>query len=334
MLSTSMTALPRVPQFPSPVSADWTAAYTRCLDSEASASGSSGVQSWVLGYLLLQAPTQSGRNSLSREINSCLDHEKLHELCMLYINHFVRAFKAGTKSPTASPSYHPSEEPTNHLNAKSKALRRDRYRCALSGSFDWTSVTTIGSVQQEYVNLPSPKPGSVPTQAAHIFPQSTNRGISGGDKHMYAAGVWAVLEHFCRSSMLDRLDGDNIHRLENIITMPQHLHTLFDGLDIWLEEDQNIANHYQVCALNREFLPAGFPTDVTFTTPDPEKLPLPSPDLLLLHAICARVARLSGAGQYVGTVLRDLEDTTVLSPGGESAQLLFHALAPLDTVGY
>ncbi|KAK0186566.1 hypothetical protein F5146DRAFT_135716 [Armillaria mellea] len=33
---------------------------------------------------------------------------------------------------------------------------------------------------------------------------------------------------------------------------------------------------------------------VTFTTPDPEALPLPSPTYLAIHAACCRVAHLSG----------------------------------------
>ena len=37
---------------------------------------------------------------------------------------------------------------------------------------------------------------------------------------------------------------------------------------------------------------------VTFTTPDEEKLPLPSPKFLSLHATCSKVAYLSGTADY------------------------------------
>ena len=47
---------------------------------------------------------------------------------------------------------------------------------------------------------------------------------------------------------------------------------------------------------------------MTFTTPDPVKLPLPSPSYLELHAACCKVANLSGADEYVETILREMED--------------------------
>ncbi|PBK88951.1 hypothetical protein ARMGADRAFT_1065295 [Armillaria gallica] len=47
---------------------------------------------------------------------------------------------------------------------------------------------------------------------------------------------------------------------------------------------------------------------VTFTTPDPEALPLPSPAYLAIHAVCCRVARLSGAADYVEELLREEEE--------------------------
>ncbi|KAH7906958.1 hypothetical protein BJ138DRAFT_1161323 [Hygrophoropsis aurantiaca] len=144
---------------------------------------------------------------------------------------------------------------------------------------------------------------------------------------MDSAGVWAVLQRFGLEYLMDELNGDKIHRLENIITLRPDLHSLFDTLDLWLEEDQSTANRYKICFSTGMRL--GFPVFVTFTTPDPEHLPLPSPDLLLLHAVCARVAHLFGAGEYVDEILKDLEETRVLSPTGESAELLFHALAPL-----
>jgi hypothetical protein len=65
---------------------------------------------------------------------------------------------------------------------------------------------------------------------------------------------------------------------------------------------------------------------MTFTTPDPEKLPLPSQKYLEIHAACARVAHLSGADEHIDKVLRELEHTQVLSKDGTSAEALEHAL--------
>jgi len=54
--------------------------------------------------------------------------------------------------------------------------------------------------------------------------------------------------------------------------------------------------------------------------------PAPDPRYLRIHAACARVAHLSGAGEYILTVLRDMETTVVLAKDGSSSDLLHHAL--------
>jgi hypothetical protein len=38
---------------------------------------------------------------------------------------------------------------------------------------------------------------------------------------------------------------------------------------------------------------------MTLRSPDLEKLPLPSPEYLQIHAACAKVANLSGASNYI-----------------------------------
>jgi hypothetical protein len=82
----------------------------------------------------------------------------------------------------------------------------------------------------------------------------------------------------------------------------------------------------------------GVQKTVTFDVPDNviqdchaagKPLPeLPSPDLIALHAACARVARMSGAAEYLDRFERDVEETTVLASDGSSAHLL-HGLLNL-----
>lgn len=63
-------------------------------------------------------------------------------------------------------------------------------------------------------------------------------------------------------------------------------------------------------------------------------LPVPDPQYLALHAACARVAHLSGAGEYIDKVLREIEETTVLANDGGS-KVLYHALVRrLDAEAY
>ena len=93
---------------------------------------------------------------------------------------------------------------------------------------------------------------------------------------------------------------------------------------------QDIPNTYKLCAAHRFFIDPRWKSTVTFTTPDAVKLPVPSPSYLELHAACCRVANLSGAGEYIDKILRDMEDIQVLSQDGASAEALQYALWPLS----
>ena len=63
---------------------------------------------------------------------------------------------------------------------------------------------------------------------------------------------------------------------------------------------------------------------MTFTSR--EGLPVPKREYLELHATCAKVAHLSGAAEYIDKIHRDMEEITVLSSDGASADILEHAL--------
>jgi hypothetical protein len=58
-----------------------------------------------------------------------------------------------------------------------------------------------------------------------------------------------------------------------------------------------------------------------FTTPDPVNLPLPSPHLIALHAACAKVAHLSGAGEYIDHIHENMEEISVLAHDGTSSEV-------------
>lgn len=73
---------------------------------------------------------------------------------------------------------------------------------------------------------------------------------------------------------------------------------------------------------------ADLPQVVTFTSTDPHCLPVPDPRYLALHAACACVAHLSGAGEYLSSIDSDLEAMQVLESDGSAAGLLKAALLP------
>ena len=69
---------------------------------------------------------------------------------------------------------------------------------------------------------------------------------------------------------------------------------------------------------------------VTFSTSDPEKLPVPAPELLALHATCCKVAHFSGAAEYIDEIYHDADEMGVLSADGASGDVLTYMLLSLS----
>ncbi|KAK0449776.1 uncharacterized protein EV420DRAFT_1275047, partial [Desarmillaria tabescens] len=115
-----------------------------------------------------------------------------------------------------------------------------------------------------------------------------------------SAAVYAFLARLGGEDVLDILNGNDINRLDNIITLCRYLHEPFDKLQMYLTAIKvwvyNCRDHtYAVETLFDKMLSHIPENPVTFTTDDPENFPLPSPFLLALHRACARVAHFSGA---------------------------------------
>ena len=87
---------------------------------------------------------------------------------------------------------------------------------------------------------------------------------------------------------------------------------------------QNLPNQYTLRSVHPVVL-ANLPQTVTFTAQN--NLPLPSSHYLALHAACAKVAHLSGAGD---TVDRDIDTTRVLARDGSSARVLAGAMTKIS----
>jgi len=95
---------------------------------------------------------------------------------------------------------------------------------------------------------------------------------------------------------------------------------------------QNVENKYKLEAAER-FILNDYPEYVAFKTPDPVKFPVPSAVYLSIHAACAKVAHLSGAGACIDKFYQDMDDSTTLDPNGASAEMLEHAIFELQAAG-
>jgi len=300
----------------------------------------------ILGYLIHHVPTDRGLRTVVHEIVSCADDSALLEVGKMYYNHYIRAFRAN-KGRTPIPTNHASrlsfdtiadmindtlvEAPQSHAYAKKNALIRDGYRCVVTGKYDAGSYYEIRELEDKVRADSSLRVGA--TECAHIFAESTNSSIElGSAKREYAATMWAVMNRFGHEELPDELNGSKVHRLENVITMVSEFHTFFDQLKIWFVPT-NEENRYKLESPDQTIL-RDYPQYVTFTTPDPVKYPVPSRTYLGIHAACAKVAHLSGAGQCIDKFYRDLEDWKTLDPDGGSVDMLEHAIFGLQISGY
>ncbi|GBE87980.1 hypothetical protein SCP_1202060 [Sparassis crispa] len=232
------------------------------------------------------------------------------------------------------------EAPQDHRAAKLLCLVRDNYRCVVTGRYD---AATDRSKYLEDKTFVPPTP-IAPTKLAHITAESTYSNIKGGTSlfssdencpspRSYAASVWAVLDHFGKVGVVDhQLNEGGMHRLQNVMTMSLDAHIFFNALEIWFKEIG--ADRYRLCA-QRDSVLTVLGVDINnpviqLATTD-AGLPLPDPRLLSLHATCAKVAHLSGAGEYIDAILRDMEELKLLASDGGSAHVLQDALLQWQT---
>ncbi|KAJ8597921.1 hypothetical protein M405DRAFT_779056 [Rhizopogon salebrosus TDB-379] len=308
-------------------------AYDVCLVFESRASEASDTRGHkpselvcarLLGYMLIHAPVDTGRDYLAKAILSCTDDDDgLKRLGKFYFDHFIRLFKSA-KGPTPSPSLHPSrpsfdddqealkyglvEAPKDQSTAKKHALIRDDYRCIVTGNTDFHSEENIPHIAERFLHERVP---TVYTQAAHIFPVSTNKRIATDEERHpntdYAATAWAVADRFGGVKVTEELNGAKIHHLGNVMTMQVDVHMKFDSLTIWFEEtvccvSKRHTEQIQYLRSQGGQLGRSSPHCYIYNNP-----PLPDPRYLQVHAACAQVANLSAAGECIDRVIRDLE---------------------------
>ena len=136
------------------------------------------------------------------------------------------------------------------LTPTDQALFRDGYRCVVTGKYDMSSVLVIKELREKLNADRSLKTDG--TQCAHIFAESTNQDIDLGSSKVrpclsawflmiifcierdYAATMWAVMVRFGYTQLPDDLNGSNVHRLENVMTVVPGFHLAFDWLKVWL----------------------------------------------------------------------------------------------------
>ncbi|KAG2007981.1 hypothetical protein CC2G_013463 [Coprinopsis cinerea AmutBmut pab1-1] len=293
----------------------------------------------ILGYLLHYAPTEQARASVVDGIIACDgDDERVLEFGEVFLD-FIRVLhskKGEMRTPPEFPDDRRydlrlerveclSELPKDDWTVKKYALKRDGYRCMLTGAFDATACEQLPEILAKLTE--NPKNTYTETECWYILPDAMNRGVDDDHdadnlKGPWGSTVWRLPQRFGYNHILNELNDSNINRLDNVLTLAPEVRIAFDNLKIWLVPSGDPEpNTYKVEASHPLRL-RKFPKVIRFQSSDPENLPLPDPRFLEIHALCAKVAHFSGATSYLDRLLRDYEDSTVLADDGSHAELL------------
>jgi hypothetical protein len=111
------------------------------------------------------------------------------------------------------------------------------------------------------------------------------------------------------------IEGPDIDRSRNALTLKIDLHRQFGNFKVFFEPT-NQPNSYRIdSTLRQPFRNRIFPINRTlFLTPE-RTIDPPSARLLAVHNAICQILHLSAAGNYIDSILRDLDDGAVQSDG-------------------
>jgi hypothetical protein len=221
---------------------------------------------------------------------------------------------------------------------KKQCLRRDNYRCAVTGFLDRNE-------RRKHPNLRQPGEFTAETECAHILPMSLGKFDERYEEQCTeTATVWNALCRYFPDLEATGISSGNINIPENAITMISDVHRAFGrfqfSLDLLVsmhslklqcvsvltlhkEGEENryrirIYQDFQEDRTTRDF-PSNL--EVHFTTPDATLLPLPSAVALRVHSIVAKILDQSGIAELYNKMLSEDEDfnnTRFLSSDGST----------------
>lgn len=112
------------------------------------------------------------------------------------------------------------------------------------------------------------------------------------------------------------IDGPKIDSPLNALTLSLDYHRLFGEFQIYFEPT-GIPYQYKIDSMERSpFLRDPlFPVTRTLTLSPSRTIDPPNPRLLSVHRAIARIMNLSGAGEYIESILRDMEEVVVRADG-------------------
>ncbi|EGD85132.1 hypothetical protein H112_08857 [Trichophyton rubrum D6] len=271
---------------------------------------------------------KDGSVRLMQDVISLDEDEKLRQLKEHLVDAILKPIQAvGGRTPAPTPSpCHDSQVQIDSLmitsmNAsscnqqaklKNDCLKRDGYRCQVTGLWDRHSVETGKIVPEDGRTLAA-------TEVAHILPFSL--GSFDEDKEFEVenkATIWQALYRYF-PGLEKVITPDTINTPANSITLFHLLHPQFGSLNITFKEtDQpyvyNIV-HKQANYTEFSYLPRN--GQVTFRCHD-NSIVMPSPFLLSVHARIGKILQVSGLKERFEKIMRSLYHPSEVDPDGST----------------
>ena len=114
----------------------------------------------------------------------------------------------------------------------------------------------------------------------------------------------------------DLVNGTDIDKPKNALTLTMHFRKLFDAFKASFDAIPNQPNTYKIDSISQNLIKDPLlPVTRTLRHPPNCRFDPPSPRLLAVHHAIARILHLTGAGDYIDRVLRDLESPDIAKDG-------------------
>ena len=125
------------------------------------------------------------------------------------------------------------------------------------------------------------------------------------------------------------IDGIDIDRPRNAITLTHDFHQLFGNFEVYFEPRGKQQHTYQIESIRTGILRHRiFPVDRTLFLTDTRTIDPPSRRLLAVHSAIAHILHLSAAGRHIDQILEHLDQKEVMADGsteiGHLAALRLH----------
>ncbi|KAJ5971713.1 uncharacterized protein N7479_001631 [Penicillium vulpinum] len=258
-------------------------------------------------------------------------HGGLEKFAEYIVENFLLPLRASSvKTPQPTPtslSSLQSSTPTGTRQRVSvlrqKCLMRDRHRCVVSRKFDRAAARKRFEENAESCADDDGNPLKDESsdqfqylEVAHILPHCLTTVASGEtDLSDSKKNALRILDMF-DPGIIHLIDGPKIDSPMNALTLTLDYHRLFGEFKIYFEPT-GTRHQYRIDSTERSpFLRDPlFPVTRSLTLSPHRTVDPPSPRLFDVHRAIALIMKLSGAGEYIERVLRDMEELDVREDG-------------------